>query len=205
MKQLIIIFAVLLATTSMMADEFKIGKLTFEIVTPTTVELIDADKDITNVFLIEKIDYKGNSYTLTSIGDLAFMDCTSLTSVTIPNSVTSIGWRAFEGCKSLTSMVFASGNSTYDSRDNCNAIIETATNTLIAGCQNTTIPNSITSIGSLAFRGCSSLTSVRIPNSVTSIGNKAFEECSSLRSVTIPYSVTSIDDAFPEHTQIIRQ
>jgi hypothetical protein len=64
MKQLIIIFAVLLATTSMMADEFKIGKLTFKIETPTTVELICADADITNVFLSEKIDYKGNSYPL---------------------------------------------------------------------------------------------------------------------------------------------
>ena len=95
MKQLIIIFAVLLATTSMMADEFKIGKLTFEIVTPTTVELIDADKDITNVFLIEKIDYKGNSYTLTSIGGYAFKDCKSLTSVTIPKSVKRIGSGAF--------------------------------------------------------------------------------------------------------------
>ena len=104
MKQLIIIFAVLLATTSMMADEFTIGKLTFEIVTSTTVELIDADKDITNVFLIEKIDYKGNSYTLTSIGDGAFEGCTSLTSVTIPKSVKWIEESAFKGCKSLKSV-----------------------------------------------------------------------------------------------------
>ena len=166
---------------------------------------------------------------VTSIGDEAFCYCSSLTSVTIPNSVTSIGEGAFWGCSSLTSMVVASGNSTYDSRDNCNAIIETATNTLIAGCQNTTIPNSVTSIGGYAFEDCSSLTSVRIPNSVTSIGSYAFYGCYSLTSVTIPNSVTSIGDwafmdcsslesvtipnsvtsigegAFPKHTKIIRQ
>ena len=132
---------------------------------------------------------------VTSIGDYAFYDCSKLTSMTIPNSVTSIGEYAFSGCESLTSMVVASGNSTYDSRDNCNAIIETATNTLIAGCQNTTIPNSVTSIGGSAFSGCTSLTSVTIPNSVTSIGSSAFSGCSSLTSVTIPNSVKSIGEA----------
>ena len=129
---------------------------------------------------------------VTSIGGWAFSGCTSLTSVRIPNSVTSIGKNAFAGCTSLTSMVVASGNSTYDSRDNCNAIIETATNTLFAGCQNTTIPNSVTIIGEDAFFSCESLTSVTIPNSVTSIGDGAFGGCTSLTSVTIPNSVTSI-------------
>ena len=95
MKRLTIIFAVLLTATSIMAEEFKIGKLTFEIATPTTVRLTDADEDITKAFLSETIDYKGNSYTLTYIGYEAFKGCKSLTSVTIPNSVKEIGDDAF--------------------------------------------------------------------------------------------------------------
>ena len=129
---------------------------------------------------------------VTSIGSQTFFGCSSLTSVEIPNSVTSIGSGAFSGCSSLTSIAVAENNQTYDSRNNCNAIIETKTNTLIAGCSETTIPNSVTSIGSLAFSSCSSLTSVVIPNSVTSIGSSAFSRCSSLTSVEIPNSVTSI-------------
>jgi len=129
---------------------------------------------------------------VTSIDYYAFSDCSGLTSVTIPNSVTSIGQGAFAGCSGLTSIIVESGNTVYDSRNNCNAIIETSTNELIAGCKNTTIPNSVTSIGGSAFSGCSGLTSVTIPNSVTSIGESAFHECSGLTSVTIPNSVTSI-------------
>ena len=129
---------------------------------------------------------------VTSIGESAFDKCSGLTSITIPNSVTSIGMQAFTGCSGLTSMSVESGNTVYDSRGNCNAIIETATNTLLSGCQNTIIPSSVTSISAYAFTGCSGLTSINIPNSVTSIGEWAFGRCSSLTSIVIPSGVTSI-------------
>ena len=152
---------------------------------------------------------------VTSIGGFAFFDCSGLTSVTIPNSVTiidehafylcsrltsltipssviSIGSYAFSGCSGLTSVTVDKNNGTYNSRDNCNAIIETSTNKLIVGCKNTIIPNSVTSIGNGAFYNCIGLTSVSIPNSVTSIGDSAFDSCWGLTSVTIPNSVTSI-------------
>ena len=137
---------------------------------------------------------------VTSIADWAFHGCESLESITIPASVTSIGYRPFEMRFSLgeltepsklASIVVAEGNTVYDSRENCNALIHTATNTLLYGCQNTIIPNGVTSIGDFAFCYCS-LTSIVIPNSVTSIGMRAFWNCDSLKSITIPDGVKSI-------------
>ena len=102
----------------------------------------------------------------------------------------------FFGCSGLTNIVVASENTTYDSRDNCNAIIETSSNTLVVGCQNTIIPNSVTSIGEMAFAMCS-LASIEIPNSVISIGDWAFAMCSNLETVTLNSNPTIGAEAFP--------
>ena len=131
---------------------------------------------------------------VTSIGESAFNNCRSLTSIDIPSGVTSIGSSAFTTYGTLTAITVDSNNTTYDSRNNCNAIIETRTNTLIQGCNNTVIPNSVTSIGDGAFLQYSGLTSIDIPNSVTTIGRDAFYYCSGLTSIDIPDSVTSIGE-----------
>ena len=118
-----------------------------------------------------------------TIGRTAFFGCLALTSITIPNSVADISDSAFGNCPSLESIVVEDGNPVFDSRDNCNAIIETETNTLLAGCKSTVIPNSVTTIARAAIAYSSGLTSIVIPNSVTSIGQYAFYDCTGLTSV----------------------
>ena len=129
---------------------------------------------------------KGTNYTIpnsvTTIGDSAFWDCDSLTSINIPNSVTTIGKGAFSGCDSLTSI-------------NIPNSVTTIGDYAFSDCGSLTsinIPNSVTTIGKWAFSGCISLTSINIPNSVTTIGEHAFSDCYSLTSINIPNSVTTI-------------
>lgn len=153
---------------------------------------------------------------VTSIGYEAFFECCGLTSITIPASVTDIDQKAFACCESLTSMTVEDGNTVYDSRDDCNAIILTEEDQLIAGCSTTIIPNTVVNIGPYAFydmyenltsivipapvrrieqeafANCQQLASVTLPNTLQFIGTNAFSQCVSLKSLTLPSSLTTI-------------
>ena len=163
-------------------------------------------------------------HTIDTIGYGAFYGCKGLTEIAIPLNVSVIGTEAFAysglkqitisssvhkihpyiviNCDSLSSITVEEGNPVYDSRDNCNAIIETKTNTLICGCKNTIIPHTIDTIGYGAFRGCKGLTEIAIPLNVSVIGKKAFSY-SGLKRVLIPYGVKTIkEDAFTSCNQL---
>ena len=131
---------------------------------------------------------------VTSIGSSAFSSCERLTSVTIGRGLASIGSSAFSYCSDMTTIIVDNGNTVYDSRNNCNAIIEKNSNTLIVGCKSSVIPNSVTNIGNSAFSGCTGITTFVIPQNIKSIGNSAFSSCSNLVSITIPNSVTDIGE-----------
>ena len=136
--------------------------------------------------------------TIEEIGEQAFANCTSLTQLFIPKSIINIKneQRTFvSGCNSLSSIIVDEDNPVFDSRDRCNAIIETASNTLIAGCPATKIPEGITSIGSRAFCNFENLKTIALPSSLKNIEEWAFAYCSNLTSVVIPKSVSSIGNA----------
>ena len=181
-------------TQAIMENEFFIGGTKYRINSDgSSVTLIRCQDDYTGMAIVPNcVEYEGIEYEVTKIGAEAFEDCCGLTNVKIPESVTEIKNLAFNGCNGLTSIVVDSGNTIYDSRNGCNAIIETATNTLIVGCKSTVIPSSVTKVGDFAFNGCSDLTSVVIPDSVAKIGGWAFNCCRNLTSVVIPDSVTWI-------------
>ena len=171
MKNLKFLFTtlLLLCSTITFAEEVIIDGIKYDVIAKAKQAKVISNGYSGDIIIPETVVHNGATYSVTSIGDRAFYNCDGLTSIEIPTSVTSIGNYAFYYCSGLESIIVDSGNTNYDSRDNCNAIIETGSNTLLYGCNNSVIPNSVTSIGDGAFSGRSGLTSVTIPNSVTTI------------------------------------
>ena len=199
-----------------------------------TVAWVDKDGDIV---IPPTVTYDNKTYTVTGIAGIFYYDIynnshRTITGISIPSTVTQINiigelydngvvYESLRVNDALTHITIASGNPRYDSRDNCNAIIETASNTLLVGCNNTTfvpntvtairagafyycsgltsitLPNSLTTIGAFAFQGCSGLSEITLPNTLTTIGVAAFSNCSNLTSITLPNTLTTIaDEAF---------
>ena len=222
MKRLLFFVCTLLFVNVLSAQSFWEGDLQYRVTGAGKVEVYDCNGSVTSVNIPSSVTYAWKhysyscecyitdsvrTYSVTSIGEYAFRERSSLTSVTIPNGVTSIGDRAFAYCESLTSVTIPNsltsiGQCAFEDCSSLTSVNIPNSVTSIGGgafafCSSltsVTIPNSVTSIGQSAFEGCSSLTSVTIPNSVTSIGQSAFAGCYSLTSVTIPNSVTSIGD-----------
>lgn len=178
---------------------------------PTSVTYIDSYAFYGNNCLkkinipgnVVEIDYKsfGNCSNLTSvifndglqdINNYAFSNCKGLTDINIPKTVTTIVDSAFNGCSNIRQIIVDEENSQYDSRNDCNAIINTANDKLILGCCNTIIPDGIKTIGSSSFESCENLKEIEIPESVKEIENWAFYACTSLYRIKMGDSISSI-------------
>ena len=171
-------------------------------------------KNLTSIKLPNRLD---------TIGVYAFYGCERLESIFIPNRVSFIAPALFEGCKSLKSIAVDPNNKIYDSRNNCNAIIKTSTNTLVSACSNTIIPDGIKIIACWSFVGVkidsvyipdgvkeiekfafnsSAIRAVRIPNSIKEFDLCSFLFCNNLRNIylchTVPPIITKIGDEIPE-------
>ena len=196
-KQLFLLVFMLLPLVASAATGIEIDGIFYHFKSATkTAEVarwVHGQKYTGDVVIPSTVTRNEVEYSVTSIEANAFANCSELTSVTIPNSVTSLGKELFNGCPNLASIVVEEGNPVYDSRENCNTLIETASNKVIYGCSASTIPDGITTIGNSAFLNCIGLTSIVIPSSVTTIEKSAFEGCTGLTSFVIPDAVTTIE------------
>ena len=165
----------------------------------TSLESVNLSNALTKIgdssfYMCTSLEGIGFPDSLQTIYDAAFYGCESLQSIYIPRQAQISGRSIFAGCIGLESMEVDEDNPYVDSRDNCNAIIDTSTNTLLSGCKNTIIPRSVTTIGNGAFQGISTLTSITIPEGVAEIRMDAFI-LTGLTSITLPGTIASIDQS----------
>ena len=216
MKKTLVIL-IIFASFAMKSFGFQSGDLFYTIIS-TDPPCVRVDRHVAGyaaqgeLIIPETVTHEGVNYTVTTIKENAFYMC-HITSVVFSESLTTIEAYAFESChltslhipatlttigtyafvdNKFESITVDEANPVYDSRDNCNALIETATNTLIAGCHNTIIPNTVVIIGSGAYIHCEKLKSINIPEHVIRIEDNVFEDCDSLQTVVLPASLTYI-------------
>ncbi len=147
----------------------------------------------------ETIRYEGKDCTVIGIAEAALANANNLVTVKVPSTITSIGKGAFSLCNNLANIIIDEANPKYDSRENCNAVIETSTNVLLHGCKNTTFPSNVSTINPYAFYNCTGLENIVIPNTITTIGISAFEGCSNLTSITVPHVGNILDGTANTH------
>lgn len=204
----------IVCSQTILADEVVVDGIKYSLVDSTKQATVVSNNYKGDVVIPQSVTYNGADYAVVALGENCFLYCrdtinitipegvvsigdncfynSDITSITIPASVKSIGSQACVACYKLESIIVKEGNSVYDSRDNCNAIIQTVTNTMIAGCKTSTIPGTVTALGDYLFDACTYLSNLVIPEGVVSIGTRCFNQCKSLTNLTIPASVKTI-------------
>lgn len=148
-------------------------------------------RDDTTITSFEELRYFTG---LRGLADAAFEGCTHLGNITIPKNVQSVGINVFHLCPELSQITVVEENTTFDSREDCNAIIETATSTLVAGCSQTVIPQSVTALGDHVFEDCADMTEVELPEELVAIGDYSFAGCTGLEDIILPATLASIGE-----------
>ena len=176
------------------------GATMTEITIPNSVEEIESGA-FSNCINLRSVAFgkglksiKGRDYFFNK--PAAFSNCKSLEAVVLPASLNYVSTTPFEGCDKLCSIIVEEGNANYDSRNNCNAVIDTSSNVLKFGCKTTVIPESVVEIEEVAFKACNGLTDFTVPANVVKFGRQIFRDCRNLKSATILGAVKDIDDPF---------
>ena len=199
-KALLSLLVMVCAAATASAYDFKVGDFYYNHLDDGTVQLAKGDSlALTGQLNIpSEVTYEGTTYTVTQIGPDAFIHTSGITGIYLPASIKRLhnggGGQPnpFTYCENVETIVVDPDNPTYDSRDNCNAIISKGgadayapANQMVAGCKNTTIPSSVNQLGSNVFAGCTGLTSINIPGTVQYLWGKTFLRCSNLAEVTL--------------------